>query len=1086
LIVNFIQKSPLPTVRLCLLKWITVSTLTFLATFAALCSSNLNSDYLVDLWTGDNGLPDSSVTAIAQTPDGYLWIGTYNGLARFDGVQFVDFDPFNTPELKNARVDGLFVDAQGTLWINTHDGSMTSWRHGVFTHEWQGGQVSAVFSAKNQIFFVLLRGQLFCRTENSGDRAEWQSIPLATPTAGNLFRQDGDGVIWYATRDGTLERIVGTNSEPVSSTNYLNGERVNCLTSDGAGRIWVGTEKRLLLWRGDHFEDETPTNGEAVVNTAFIACTASNGCWVLADGKARKCVGRQWVAEADWEDLGQVNRAFLGAYEDRDGGVWFRDYGRGLFHAKPDGTTQRISAADGLPDDRVGCWFQDHEGNLWVGVDRGGLVRLRQKQFQVIGAAEGLSIPAVSTVCEDSNFNIWIGTFGGGLYRWYRGSLMRFDLSEGTYKGNFFSAYPGPQGRLWLSAGREDLFVFENEKFSQPVRTSFVHGTKVILVDHEGRAWIGRQNGLVCVSNDVIVANFGARNEFGLQDIRALAEDRAGEVWVGTGDGVLYKFAGGKITPCPMSDSLTNQSIWSLLPETDGTLWVGTFRGGLLRFKDGKFTRYTTEDGLPSDIICQILDDGSGNLWIGSHQGIFRVPKSSFKDFDAGTIESLPCVAYGLYDGLPTLECSDDYQPSCWHGRDGTLWFATVKGLVSVRPDEVAFNHLPPPVAIEGVFVDGKPFETGTPAADRNQNPSVKLSSAALLRIPPGKHQLDFHYTALSFIAPDKVRFRYRLEGLDESWVEADNKRSAHYGPLRPGEYRFQVIACNNDGVWNDTGSAISLKVLPHFWETWWFDVTTILLLAGAVISGVRFAMTRNLRRKLELLKQQQTIERERERIARDIHDDLGAGLTQIMLQSALARRESQEQTQAHLAQISGTALELVSAMDEIVWAINPENDTLDGLVTYVGKYVEEYVAKAGMRCRLDLPAQVPAIFLSAEVRHNLFLAIKEALNNAVKHAQAAEISFLLRMRSCSFSFVIQDDGRGLVQDVTGTPPADGGRVSSGHGLRNLAQRLEKIGGSCTIKSEPGKGTEVELTVGLQTDGHSLKSNDAKNHTETG
>jgi hypothetical protein len=186
----------------------------------------------------------------------------------------------------------LFVDAQGTLWINTHDGSMTSWRHGVFTHEWQGGQVSAVFSRKNQIFFVLLRGQLFCRTENSGDRADWQSIPLATPTAGNLFRQDSDGVIWYATRDGALERIVGTNSEPVSSTNYLNGERVNCLTSDGAGRIWVGTEKRLLLWRGDHFEDETPTNGEAVVNTAFIACTASNGCWVLADGRR---IGRIWA-----------------------------------------------------------------------------------------------------------------------------------------------------------------------------------------------------------------------------------------------------------------------------------------------------------------------------------------------------------------------------------------------------------------------------------------------------------------------------------------------------------------------------------------------------------------------------------------------------------------------------------------------------------------------------------------------------------------------------------------------------------------------------------------------------------------------
>jgi signal transduction histidine kinase len=504
---------------------------------------------------------------------------------------------------------------------------------------------------------------------------------------------------------------------------------------------------------------------------------------------------------------------------------------------------------------------------------------------------------------------------------------------------------------------------------------------------------------------------------------------------------------------------------------------VGTFRGGLLRFKDGKFTRYTTEEGLPSDIICQILDDGIGNLWIGSHKGIFYLPKDSFKDFDAGKIPSLPCIAYGLYDGLPTLECSGNYQPSCWRGHDGTLWFATAKGLVSIRPDAVSVNRQPPPVVIEDVFVDGKPVALDT----RHPTPGT---FAKLLQIPPGKHQFDFKYTALSFAAPDKVRFRYRLEGLDEAWVEADGKRSAHYGPLQPGKYRFQVIACNNDGVWNDAGSSVSLDVLPHFWETWWFDVAMTMLLAGVVISAVRHAVTRNLRKKLEQMKQQRAIERERERIAKDIHDDLGAGLTQIMLQSALARREPQEQTQTHLAQISGTALELVSAMDEIVWAINPENDTLDGLVTYAGKYVEEYVTQTGLRCRLDLPAQVPAMTISAEVRHNLFLAVKEALNNAVKHAQAAEISFLLKTRPSGFSFVIKDDGRGLVPDVTRVPSADSGRVSSGHGLRNLVQRLEKIGGTCTIKSEPGKGTEVELTVRLQNDGRSLENDDAKNHPE--
>ena len=210
----------------------------------------------------------------------------------------------------------------------------------------------------------------------------WQSILLAGKTSGNLFREDKAGVIWYSTRDGALEKVIGTNSEPVSSKDYLNGERVNCLTTDGSGRVWVGTEKRILLWRGDHFEDQTPTNGEPVVNTSFIAGTANNGCWVMADGRVRKCVARRWVAAAEsWSDLTEAIVTYLQAYEDRDGGVWIRYFGRGLFHAKPDGSTQRISAADGLPDDRVDCWFQDREGNVWVGVEHGGLVRLRKKCF---------------------------------------------------------------------------------------------------------------------------------------------------------------------------------------------------------------------------------------------------------------------------------------------------------------------------------------------------------------------------------------------------------------------------------------------------------------------------------------------------------------------------------------------------------------------------------------------------------------------------------------------------------------------------------------------------------------------------------
>jgi signal transduction histidine kinase len=369
---------------------------------------------------------------------------------------------------------------------------------------------------------------------------------------------------------------------------------------------------------------------------------------------------------------------------------------------------------------------------------------------------------------------------------------------------------------------------------------------------------------------------------------------------------------------------------------------------------------------------------------------------------------------------------------------------------------------------IEDVFLDGKLFETTSNSVI--QKPGIRPSAASLstenvLRVPPGKHQFDFHFTALSFTAPDKVRFRYKLTGFDNSWNEADTKRSAHYGPLRPGDYRFQVIACNNDGVWNEQGAAVSLTVLPYFWETWWFDSLVGMAIVGTIFGIVYFAATHRLRKKLERLRQQHAIERERERIARDIHDDLGAGLTQIMLQSALAGRDAQGQTQGDLMQISETSRHLVRTMDEIVWAINPENDTLDSLVTYLGKFVQEYLAATHTRCRLDLPIQVPVVVVPSEVRHNVFLAVKEILNNVIKHAQATEVSFQLKIQPAAFVFIVNDNGRGFTPGVAAATAADDIRIASGNGLRNLSKRMEEIGGVCTVTSGPGKGTQVELTI---------------------
>jgi signal transduction histidine kinase/ligand-binding sensor domain-containing protein len=1022
-----------------------------------------SSDYLMDLWTSDDDLPDTSVTTVTQTSDGYLWIGTYNGLARFDGVRFTNFDPANTPALQHARVNHLFTDSRGTLWINTYDGSMTSFRNGVFAHEWHGAEVVGVFSTSNRIYFATIASGVGVRTENSGGSNQWQTINFdAQHTGARLFCQDAAGALWCLLRDGRIERIVGTNVVRLPGDVGVEDQKINYLTADHAGGIWVGTDKKILRWNGERFDDETPTNGQPDVATTFLFCTASNGVWAFANNSVRHAVNRRWIASTEsWSDLVQADPQYVHAYEERNGNVWFRQYGHGLFCAGTDGKFSRISSANGLPDNRVSCWFQDREGNVWVGMDRGGLARLRKRQFQIVSSDTLKNFP-VATVCEDSLSNVWIGTFDHGLNRWHDGRLDRINLPAGANKSAFFSAFPDAQNRLWLSADREDLFALETNGAPSTSlhRVDSVHGIKVIFADSKGRVWLGRQTQLSCWTNGEVL-NFGTRNGFERCDVRALAEDRQGNIWIGAGNGALYRFAGGKFSAFRPSDNSTNQAIWSLFPDEDGTIWAGTFRGGLLRFKGGKFTRYTSRDGLPDNIICQIADDGFGKLWFGSHKGIFCVAKNSFASLDRGEIPSLPCAAYGLFDGLPTLECSGNYQPSAWRGHDGRLWFATVKGAVVADPRQVRPNPLPPPVVIEKFQVDGKDVSL---AATRENARSTGTGDAAV-EIPPGKHGLDFQFTALSFISPDKVHFRYQLVGFDNGWVEAGTKRTAHYGPLQPGDYKFRVTACNNSGVWNETGASIELKQLPFFWQTWWFVLLAAFAAVAAISGTARYVATRHLRNKLERLKQQRTVERERERIAKDIHDDLGAGLTHIMLQSSLARRGSQSEIQNDLTQISETARDLVRAMDEIVWAVNPENDTLDGLVTYVGKYVKDFSTATKLRCKLNLPPEAPAIAVSAETRHNLFLAIKEALNNVAKHSRATEVSFQLKVLPDAFAFVIKDNGVGFVPGAEREISTSGERLSSGHGLPNLAQRLEQIGGQCSVASQPGKGTQIELKL---------------------
>lgn len=1008
--------------------------------------------YLTDVWTADNGLPNSSVTSVAQTPDGYLWIGTYNGLTRFDGVRFVTFDPANTPALAHARIRKLAVDGLGTLWINTYDGSMTSMRNGIFTREWNGVEgvydpdVTLVSSALNEVTFLLHRGSLRRRQMSAPAGTGWQDIEMPTNRmVAPLCLGDGAGTVWYRGSDKSLWRLVGGHFESLPKQAGLTDQRISYGTLDAEGRLWIGTPKDIAMWDGNQFQNLTPTNSGPALAVDFLSVTESNHVWAVVNGRVLEGLDRCWQHEAEaLRNIFVGNLSRMGAQSDRAGGVWIYDYDRGLFHVSAGGSSRHFGVEEGFPGDRINCFFEDREGNWWAGLDAGGLVRIRERRFQAVSSDQEASTKPARSVCEDQNGTVWIATLGNGLQCLPASGLTtNWTMPGGTDKGFAFSVCPDAAGRLWVSAGAEDLYAREGDGFKrvQPL----VHGVKSLLADHAGRIWVGTKSGLSFAEAET-PTDFKSVEGIRRSDIRALAEDIHGSLWAGAEDGTLFRITDDVVTPFNPADTKDSQAIWSLHAEEDGTIWAGTFRGGLLRFRDGKFTRYGKKDGLPDDVICQILDDGRGNFWLGSYQGITCIAKSVLEDYARGKIQSLECTTYGHADGLPSLECSGGYQPAAWRGEDGRLWFTTLKGAVSVQPKEIKLNKLPPTLVIEQVLIDGK--DQGF------------INESRLLVVPPGKHQYEFRYTGNSFVASDRVQFRYQLEGADAGWIEAGTRRaSVQYSYLSPGDYRFHVTACNSDGTWNEKGIAFRLKVLPHFYETLWFQLLAGATALAVVAFVIRHITLRRLRWKMQQLERQHAVERERTRIARDIHDDLGSSLNLIAVLGDLAKKEK---TDERIEKMSVTARQAVKSLDEIVWAVNPRNDTLAHLIDYAGQFATSYLRAAGIRCRLDVPDQMPVCEVATDVRHNLFLVIKEALQNIVKHSRATEVWLRVNSAEGKLRVVIEDNGCGF--ELTSADPwADG--------LRNMQERLVEIGGECRIQSRIDAGTVITVELTWPPDG---------------
>jgi ligand-binding sensor domain-containing protein/signal transduction histidine kinase len=976
-------------------------------------ADSAGSPFIVDAWNNPQGLPQSSVIAITETRDGYLWLGTLNGLVRFDGNRFAVFDENNTPGLGSGRIVRLFEDSHTNFWIGTDTAGVA---------QIQNGRV------KN---FDIGR---------SGYEGRLTSVC-----------EDTNGAVWFYTADAHLGRYQNGKMDVVDlPLPALAISRM--IAAEKSGLIWIaeyeaGARNGLFAFQPANFNPPNltidPDQSIPSRQPDFILASQRGGLWRLVDGRVQK-----WNSGKQETDLGNYlwgNARVTSACEDEDGNLIVGTGGAGIFWYEPEGRYRQISKAQGLSSDYVLSLCVDRGGNLWVGTDGEGLNRIKRKIFNAPDAVHPFTAQSIS---EDERGGIWTAFNAHGVTLWETNATRDFAVGLGS---NAWSVLVQQNQQIWTGTRFEGLFQFETNHFV-PASGAQIFGPQIFALfeDHSGRLWAGTQNGLASWDGQRWKL-FTKQDGLSGNIVRAIAEDAGSNLWVGTENQGLNCFKDGKFVAYQASEKgLPGNDVSCLYADSNGVLWVGTSGHGLARLQGGKWARFSTDDGLASNFICYILEDSTGDLWLGSNMGLMRIPKKSLNDFADGVTNTISCRTFTETDGLPTRECTGGSQPAAIRASDGRLWFPTTKGVVSVNPVDLKPNLQPPVVLIESVKVDGSEQKTN----------SLNSAWVQAVVIPPGHEQLEIDYTALNFSAPDAVRFKYRLEGHDTAWFEARTERVANYSNLSPGHYQFHVAAYNEDGVPNESGGVLDITVQPQIWQTWWFRAVGILLLGGIGIGIVRYVSTQKLKRQVLLHQQHEALEHERARIARDLHDQLGANLTQVALLGEMAEADKHlpGEIELHAQQISHTARETTRSLDEIVWAVNPANDTLEGLANYACKYAQDYLALGGLRYRAEVPAHLPAKEIPPEVRHNVFLAFKESVNNVVKHAHATEAWIRLRLSPDKFIFEIEDNGRGVAG-------MDQKAAQMRNGLRNMRKRMTDIGGEFSIAPGATSGTLVRLTV---------------------
>jgi signal transduction histidine kinase/ligand-binding sensor domain-containing protein len=930
------------------------------------------TQYVRTGWTQKDGLALGAVEALAQTKDGYLWLGAAQGLLRFDGVRF------SNPRPEIQGVLSLAASRSGALWI---------------------GRLGGVSKL---------------------DNAKLVDVSAVLPRP-RVLAEDRDGALWIAMLDGGLARLKGQTITRFGAPDSLPDLHVNALFLDDQGCVWAGTKAGLIRWtagRVDQFLTKPPINIQGLAADAHGRLIAAAGRSIvrLVDGQPQVLLER--IADATLAPNVMLR--------DRDGNLWVGTAGQGLIRFR-DGAVERLTRKDGLSSETILSLLEDREGDLWVGT-LNGVDRLRDAKVSTLSTVEGLSGDLITALWGSRDGSLWVGTSANGLNRVRNGAITQYQISAGLPTTTILSLHEDSAGRLWTGT-TGGLAYLQNNRFIEAKAADGGHLERVYLMAgaRDGQFWLAdMQRGLLRLRDGSLAAPKPV--------VYQMCVDRAGALWLGYLQGGVKIIHNGRESAYASGRDLASGAVQSLFEDRAGTMWVGTAQG-LSRFRGGRWTNWTAPQGIPDGGAREIIEDDRGYLWLTTAQGVMRVRLAELDAVPDGSPGPLKFALYGLSDGMRSRARTSMANPRIAKTRDGRLWFATDEGVATIDPAHIRANPLPPPVVIEGLAVDRR---------------ALALNGAADLAFRG--RELELNYTALSLANPDKVRFRYQMEGFDRDWIDAGARRQAFYTNLPPRRYRFRVIASNDDGVWNTTGAELSFRIPPAFYQTWWFAA-----LCAAALCALGWAVHRLRLRRVRA--RFQVLLHERLRLARELHDTLLQGFAGVIYQLEAASRQFHSAPEASKERLDRALEQLDRCLREARGAISYMR-----LPTLEDGALPQALTAVGEQLTRDLPIHFEIVVkgrprpLPYATEANLYAIAREAMANAVNHGCPGRLTLELAYADRELRVTVSDDGAGF--DLSGAPPKN-----DHWGLVGMRERATELGADFRLTTEPGHGSAVEITV---------------------